>query len=503
MNIPASRPAYPLDNDILLQGILDHTPAFIYIKDLQSRYILTSRMSELVFNIKNEDIQGKTPHEVLPKEIADIFEGHDQVVVATDSVQEFEETFCRPGHPPFTLLTVLFPLRRATGESYAVCGISTDITARKQAEFAEHEQRTLAEALADTAATLNSTLDINEVLDRILTNVERVVPHDAAAILLVGEDRKTAHVARHKKRPGTGEVQPLLSAQIPLEDMHRTNDLPLWMKAKGMEWVRSIAGAPIVFDDQLIGYIYLMSAAPNFFQPAQIERLRAFANQASIAIRNARLYEQAQELAAFKERQRLAREMHDAVSQSLFSATVMAETLPRIWNRSPETVKEGLVELQKLTRGALAEMRNLLVELRPKALINADLGDLIRQLADGLAGRTQVVVELKLEGRRPLPAEVQTAFFRIAQETLNNIVKHARASRVLIAFNNQPQRVSLFIRDNGCGFDIEAVPPDRLGLKILQERAAAIGAVLEINSQLGEGTTLGLHWENPQSQVVL
>ncbi|NPV77350.1 MAG: PAS domain-containing protein [Anaerolineae bacterium] len=500
MSDPATKKTFPLDSDILLQGILEHTPAFIYIKDLQGRYILTSRRSELVFNIKNEDIQGKTPHEVLPKEIADIFEEHDQVVIATDCVQEFEETFYRPGHPPFTLLTVLFPLRRATGESYAVCGISTDITARKQAEFAEHEQRTLAEALADTAAILNSTLDINEVLDRILTNVERVVPHDAAAILLVGEDRKTAHVARHKGHSGSREFQPLLSVQIPLEDVRRSNDLPRWMKAEGMEWVKSIAEAPIVFDDQLIGYIYLVSAAPNFFQPAQIERLRAFANQASIAIRNARLYEQAQELAALKERQRLAREMHDAVSQSLFSATVMAETLPRIWDRNPEAVKEGLVELQKLTRGALAEMRNLLVELRPKALINADLGDLIRQLADGLAGRTQVDVELKLEGRRPLPAEVQTAFFRVAQETLNNIVKHARASRVFITFNNQPQGVSLFIRDNGCGFDAARLPPDRLGLKILQERAAAIGADLKIDSHPDEGTAVSLHWENPQPQ---
>lgn len=484
------------DSAILLKGILEHTPAYVYIKDIEGRYILTSQICETVFKIRNEDIHGKTPHEVLPAEIADIFEAHDRIVIETDSMHEFEETFSGKGYDPLTLLTVIFPLRRPNGESYAICGISTDITARKKAEFAEHEQRTLAEALADTAAILNSTLDVNEVLDRILTNVERVVPHDAAAILLVEEDQKFARIARHKDYSISSQVDPLLDVQIPLKELCKIEGVPNWMMVNGMEWVRSTTSAPIAFGDQLFGHICLMSPIPGFFQTSHTERLLAFANQASIAIRNAWLFRQAQELATIEERQRLAREMHDAVSQSLFSATVMAETLPRLWEQNPEAVRSGLVELQRLTRGALAEMRTLLIELRPKALITADLGDLIRQLADGLGGRSQVSVEQCIEGRHPLVPEVQIAFFRIAQETLNNIVKHARASHVWINFHNSGSRVSIRIRDDGKGFDMNIVSSDHLGLKIMYERAAAIGADLKVLSTPGSGAQVDLAWED-------
>jgi len=166
--------------------------------------------------------------------------------------------------------------------------------------------------------------------------------------------------------------------------------------------------------------------------------------------------------------------------------------------RDPEGVKKDLFGLQRLTRGALAEMRTLLVELRPQALINADLGDLIRQLADGLAGRTEVEVILDIQGQHPLPAEVQTAFFRIAQESLNNVVKHARAGHVWIDYHNQVDDVSLCIRDNGCGFDMSNLPAERLGLKILHERAASIGANMRIESRPGCGTTVKVDWQGQQ-----
>src|SRR5690606_27738926 len=124
------------------------------------------------------------------------------------------------------------------------------------------------------------------------------------------------------------------------------------------------------------------SSTPGYFSPTHAERLQAFAGLAAIALQNALFYDQAQELAALEERQRLARNLHDAVSQMLFSASVIAEALPHLWERDPERVRPQLAELHKLTRGALAEMRMLLMELRPTALQEAELNELLQQLTD-------------------------------------------------------------------------------------------------------------------------
>ena len=310
--------------------------------------------------------------------------------------------------------------------------LQNEISDRKRAEEAEREQRTLAEVLRDTAAVLNSTLKMDQVLDFILANVGRVVLHDAGYILLLDAERKSASVIRHHGFQQHNE-ELMRSLKISIRDMQDmaalvarrkpfciadTVDDPHWIFIKGLEWVRSMAGAPVVFGEEVTGLLILLSATPQYFGEEHAERLQIFANQASIAIQNARLYEQARDLATWEERQRLAREMHDSVSQTLFSASLKAESLPRLWDSDPEEIRQGLYELHRLTRGALAEMRTLLVELRPQALVNADLGDLVRQLADGVAGRSSIEIIFHGEGRRSLPVDVQTAFFRIAQEVL-------------------------------------------------------------------------------------
>ncbi len=148
---------------------------------------------------------------------------------------------------------------------------------------------------------------------------------------------------------------------------------------------------------------------------------------------NARLYEQAQALAALEERQRLARDLHDAVSQTLFSASLIAEVLPRLWERNPAEGQRSLAELHQLTRGALAEMRTLLLELRPAALLEVGLADLLRQLAEAVTGRSRVPIDLSLDKPYPLPPDVQVNLYRIAQEALSNVAKHSGASRATVS----------------------------------------------------------------------
>ncbi len=200
------------------------------------------------------------------------------------------------------------------------------------------------------------------------------------------------------------------------------------------------------------------------------------------------------------ERSRLARDLHDVVTQSLFSASLVAEALPTAWQRDPAEGQELLYELRQLTRGALAEMRTLLLELRPAALVEADLGNLLRQLAEALTGREGVPVTVTVEGECTLPAPVQIALYRIAQETLNNISKHACAQQVTIELRRGPigretSAVELCISDDGCGFDQHQVASDHLGLGIMRERADSIGASLTIESELGHGTQLTVIWQ--------
>jgi signal transduction histidine kinase/ligand-binding sensor domain-containing protein len=207
------------------------------------------------------------------------------------------------------------------------------------------------------------------------------------------------------------------------------------------------------------------------------------------------------EKAVTAERSRLARELHDAVTQTLFSASLIAEVLPRLWAKDPERGRRQLDEVRLLTRGALAEMRSLLLELRPEALAKAKMDDLLRQLGRAMTGRTGVPVSVSADVQCPLPAEVQISLYRIAQEALSNAAKHAEASHVDVHFQCDAGQATLSIHDDGQGFDLDNIPPGQFGLGIMEERASAIGADLEIESQPGHGTQISVVWTGAESQV--
>jgi PAS domain S-box-containing protein len=201
-----------------------------------------------------------------------------------------------------------------------------------------------------------------------------------------------------------------------------------------------------------------------------------------------------QESAALEERQRLARELHDAVTQTLFAAGLIADALPNVWVADPDAGRDALAELRRLTWGALAEMRTLLLELRPATLTEPALADLLRQLARAAGGRAALEVAVRADGERRLPPEVQVALYRVAQEALNNAVKHARAHRVELRLRCFRDVVELRVVDDGRGFDPAAVTAGRLGMTGMRERAAAIGAALRVDSRPGAGTRLTVRW---------
>jgi len=194
------------------------------------------------------------------------------------------------------------------------------------------------------------------------------------------------------------------------------------------------------------------------------------------------------------ERTRLAHDLHDAVTQTLFSASLVAEVLPELWEVNPEEARKSNEELRQLTRGALAEMRTLLFELRPAALTQANFPDLIRQLCEAVIGQARLMVNLSVEGEYELPVYIKIAFYRIAQESLNNIVKYSKANQVEIKVRLERSMVNMEISDNGIGFDPDNIKRTSLGMRIMRDRAQVIGAALAIDSQPGQGTTVTVNW---------
>ena len=211
--------------------------------------------------------------------------------------------------------------------------------------------------------------------------------------------------------------------------------------------------------------------------------------------------ERSRALAVAEERQRLARDLHDAVTQTLFSASITAEVVPRIWERDRPEGLRRLQELRQLTRGAMAEMRTLLLELRPAALAEASLPDLLQQLIEALQSRARLQAQFNHEGSCPVPPEVQVGLYRIAQEALNNVAKHSQAGQVWVDLRCDPAAGGrLGIRDDGLGFEMAEVTGDNLGLGIMQERATEIEAALQIESGTGRGTAVRGAWQPVQER---
>jgi len=268
----------------------------------------------------------------------------------------------------------------------------------------------------------------------------------------------------------------------------------MFKEARSWTWV------PLAVKGRIIAVIGLAHSDQDYFTARHADMAMTLANQAAITLVNAELFEDAQSLAILQERQRLARNLHDAVNQSLFSAGLIAEVLPALWEQDQEDARRSLEDLRNLTRGAIAEMRMLVSELRPLALIDNNLSDLLHQLADAFTGRTNIHVAVTMTGEDMLSSNMQVVVYRICQEGLNNIAKHAAASRVKIKLQFTAGKVDMHIQDNGRGFDSNLSLPGHYGLSMMNERAEAIGAKLEIMSRPGKGTAIIFRWQETSKQ---
>ena len=257
----------------------------------------------------------------------------------------------------------------------------------------------------------------------------------------------------------------------------------------------SFLGVPIVAKGEVIAAFYLANKRrAREFTAEDQELIETLAAHAAIAIENARLYERSRELSIVEERNRLARELHDSVTQTLFSLSLTAESAATLAESDPVRAREQLLSVRRLAADALKEMRSLIFELRPAELDVDGLVPTLRKRIDVLRRVYRRDIDLRVRGERRLEPSAEAHVFRIVQEALQNALKHSQAARLDVELAMLDGRVIATVRDDGIGFDPEAAKrrSGRLGLTSMEERARELGGTLEIESHPGDGAVVRL-----------
>jgi two-component system nitrate/nitrite sensor histidine kinase NarX len=516
---PFSQADRALEAAAAYQRIFEAIGDGVIVYDAQTGLVVEANpAASALHGYTREEFIGLDPGEFMKPASYDQFSERVQVVGAGDAFQATANHIHRDG----TSFTVEV---RGTGcmVGQRLCLVSAirDVSERVQAERLLREQVSARlreqSILLEISQKLASGLDLKPGL--ILDQLRVIVEYTHAVLFVLQELELVARAVRGSQRlkeampfqirlKSPESLPALLNGHQPQRIADVWSDDPAAQGLRSLlkdeapvllEGIQAWMWVPLAVKGRVIGGMGIAHAERDAFTTHQANLALTMANQAAITMVNAQLHERAQTLAALEERQRLAQNLHDAVNQSLFSASLIAEVLPRVWERDVDEGRKSLQDLHRLIRGAMAEMRGLLAELRPMVLAETEMGDLLRQLGDALTGRSNVPVDVTVSGRGSLPAEVQVAFYRVCQEALNNIAKHARAGKVQIDLQYEAGTVELCIRDDGRGFDPAQIPGHH-GLSIMRERAKAVGAALSIASEPGRGTEIIMRWTESEQQ---
>jgi PAS domain S-box-containing protein len=427
-----------------------------------------------------------------------------------------DRSYHRPGEETIWSHVTISTVKDIHGELRYIVGMMENVTEQKAAHQKLIESEARFRAMFDNASVGMALMSLERRVLAINQTAEEIVGYKLDELV----DKDPAFLSHPEDRQiGSEQFQEIISGQrdgFQMEKRYVRKDGTVFWARVTYSLVRSPDGRPL----NLIGLIEDINEqklAADKLAAQEVEYLRTLEQRVEERTRelseaNLRLVneieqrQRAEETLASKavedailaERTRLARDLHDAVTQTLFSASLIAEVLPELWLVDPEEARKSNEELRQLTRGALAEMRTLLLELRPATLTQARFPDLLKQLGEAVIGRARLPVDLVVEGNYELPPDVKVAFYRIAQESLNNIVKYSRATHVEMCIKLDCCNVHLEVKDNGVGFDPASVKPTSLGMRIMRERAEAIHAHFRVSSVPGQGTTVIVDWNEDE-----
>ena len=395
--------------------------------------------------------------------------------------------------------------------------VTSDVTEREQA-YQNLEQsfgdrtRELSTVL-EISQRIASTLELEPLLNLILDQIASIIPYSGAAIYTL-EENSRLKVAAYQL-PNMPNLAPSLSLPLEhagrfrpvvtekrvlvLEDVRGEPPLARAYQAAGLaiptalfQHSHSWIGIPLLLRGQVTGLLSLAHEQPGYYTETHARLAQAISHQIAVAIENARLYEQAQDLATLGERNRIARELHDSVTQLLYGISLLSTAASRLANKGNILqVQENLTEIKDNALQALQEMRLLILELNPPLLQKHGLVAALKASLESIESRAGLETELRSDGVGRLPRAIEPDVYRIAMEALNNLVRYARAKKVTVDLQTRSNWVILDISDNGVGFDVDRVRNGGgMGIHNMEQRAKHLGGRLEITSHPGEGTRI-------------
>jgi PAS domain S-box-containing protein len=442
--------------------------------------------------------------------------GHESTANAAhiergERVASYDTVRLRKGGSPIDVSLAMSPITDAAGQIIGLASVTRDISERRRTldlleqRVAERTQE--LSLLLDISRSVASTIEPQPLLELLLDQLKTVIDYTGTAVLtrdgddlvIAGQRGPLSDEAASQIRYPVAELAPVWDrlrrgeAVIIADVRHDTPEAEVFRRLVGedldgqLNFIHACLWAPLVVKDRLIGLLSITSQEPEGFTPRQAALATAIAQQAAVAIENAHLFDQVRDKAALEERQKLARELHDSVSQALYGIGLGAQTIRRMLDHNPALAVEPTEYVLSLAEAGMAEMRALIFELRPESLQTEGLAEALRKQVAALRARYGIEVVTTLADEPDVALDIKEALYRIAQEALHNTVKHAEATEASIRLLSTSSEVVLEVADNGRGFDPRASFPGHLGLQSMRERVARCGGYVEITSSSGAG----------------
>jgi len=495
-------------------NMADNIQEGLTIIENEQLVFLNDRACEIFGGCPDGDITNRIKNFAAPEEQTRLINAINDVKVTGEFLKELEYWILRQDGS-----------RRCIRESYThnttrdisrTFVVTSDITEEVQAyqtlETAVSDRTRELSTVLDVSHRITSTLELEPLLHLILDQIESIIPNSGAAIFTLEGDK--LYVAAYQvpgipvmdqphyltlSKAGVYQQVILKKEVLIIDDIE--GDTPLLRAFKEsftlpnthkFDHARSWIGIPLVVRDQVTGLLSLTHKSPAYYTQQHVRLAITITNQVAVAIENARLYEQAQNLAVLEERHRIARELHDSVTQLLYGICLYCTATSRSVRADKyDTLEQNLDEIKDNALQALQEMRLLILELDPPMLQKAGLVAALQASLEVIENRTSLETELKTDGVGRLPRRVETELYRIAMEALNNLIRYARAQKVTVELRASDGWVWMEICDNGVGFDLVQARQNRgMGLHNMEQRARQLNGQLIIMSSPGAGTRI-------------